>query len=66
MELSLEQMAKGRYQVESSDEGLMTADIEVCFNPVLEALQKCHRPVAEVISWCAEMLKPDRVGFICD
>lgn len=66
MELSLELMDKGSYQVESSDEGLMTDDIEACFSAVLEALQKCDLPTAEVIAWCAQMLKYDRVGFICD
>ena len=66
MELSLELMDKGGYQVESSDEGLMTEDIEACFSPVLQALPKCDLPTAEVIAWCAQMLKTDRVGFICD
>jgi len=66
MELSLELMDKGGYQVESSDEGLMTEDIEACFSAVLQALQKCDLPTAEVIAWCAQMLKHDRVGFICD
>jgi uncharacterized Zn finger protein len=66
MELALELMAKGSYQVEMSDEGLMTDDLEACFRPVLKALQKCDLPAAEVIAWCAEMLKTDRVGFICD
>jgi len=66
MELSLELMAKGSYQVEMSDEGLMTDDIEACFRPLLKALHKCDLPAAEVIVWCAEMLKTDRVGFICD
>jgi len=66
MELSLELMAKGSYQVEMSDEGLMSDDIEACFRPVLKALHKSDLPAAEVIVWCAEMLKTDRVGFICD
>ncbi len=66
MELSLELMAKGSYQVEMSDEGLMTDDLKACFMPVLKALHKCDLPVAEVIAWCAEMRKRDRVGFICD
>jgi hypothetical protein len=66
MELSLELMAKGSYQVESSDEGLMTEDIEACFNPLLKALPKCDLPTAELIAWCDQMLKRDRVGFICD
>jgi hypothetical protein len=66
MELSLELMDQGSYQVESSDEGLMTDDIEACFSAVLAALQKCDLPTAEVIAWCAQMFKHDRVGFICD
>ena len=66
MALSLELMDKASYQVESSDEGLMTEDIEACFSPVLKALHKCDLPAAEVITWCAKMVKTDRVGFICD
>lgn len=66
MELSLELMDQGSYQVESSDEGLMTEDIEACFGTVLKALRKCDLPAAEVIAWCAKMLRTDRVGFICD
>ena len=66
MELSLELMAKGSHQVEMSDEGLMADDIEACFRPVLKALHKCDLPAAEVIVWCAEMRKRDRVGFLCD
>jgi len=66
MELSLELMAKGSYQVEMSDEGLMTDDIEPCFRLVLKALRKCDLPAAEVIAWCAEMLKSDRVKYLCD
>jgi len=66
MELALELMAKGSYQVEMSDEGLMADDIEACFRVVLKALHKCDLPAAEVIVWCAEMLKRDRVGFLCN
>ena len=66
MELSLELMAEGSYQVEMSDEGLMTDDIEACLRAVLKALRKCNLPAAEVIVWCAEMIKRDRVGFLCD
>ena len=66
MELSLELMDQGSYQVEMSDEGLMTDDIEACFRSVLKALRACDLPAAELIAWCAEMLKADRVGFICD
>lgn len=66
MELSLELMKEGSHQVEMSDEGLMTDDIEPCFRVILKALRKCDLPPAEVIAWCTETLKRDRVGFICD
>jgi len=64
MELSLELMKQGSYQVEMSDEGLMTQDIEECLAVVTQALKKCDLPPGEVIAWCAEMGKRDRVGFI--
>jgi hypothetical protein len=66
MELSLELMAAGSYQVEMSDEGLMTDDIETCFEPVLEALRDSGLPAAEIAGWCAEMIGSDRTGFICE
>ena len=64
MALALELMKQGSYQVEMSDEGLMTDDIEDCLKVVLEALRKCDLPAAEVIAWCSAMLESDRVGFI--
>jgi hypothetical protein len=66
MELSLELMAAGSYQVEASDEGLMTDDIETCLRPVLKALRQSDLPAADVHAWCSAMIKSDRVGFICD
>ena len=66
MELSLELMQHGSYQVEVSDEGLMTDDIADCLRVVLKALRQCDLPTDEVIAWRAEMLQRDRVGFICD
>jgi uncharacterized Zn finger protein len=64
MQLALELMKEGSHQVEMSDEGLMTADIEDCLSPVLKALEKCDLPADEVIAWCSAMLDNDRVGFI--
>lgn len=64
MELSLELMKQGSYQVEMSDEGLMTEDIEDCLNVVFKALEKSDLAAAEVIAWCSAMLEKDRVGFI--
>ena len=66
MELSQELMKQGSYQVEMSDEGMMTEDIEKCLQVVIKALRKCELPAEDVRAWCAEMLKQDRVGFICD
>jgi hypothetical protein len=66
MELSLELMRQGSYQVEMSDEGLMTEDIEECLGVVFHALKKCDLPPDEVVAWCAEMSKSDRVGCISD
>ena len=64
MRLALELMKQGSYQVEMSDEGLMTQDIEGCLDVVLKALEKCDLPATEVIAWCTAMLDNDRVGFI--
>jgi hypothetical protein len=64
MRLALELMKQGSYQVEMSDEGLMTSDIEDCLAVVLKALEKCELPANEVIAWCSAMLDSDRVGFI--
>src|SRR6516162_5616701 len=64
MRLALELMKQGSYQVEMSDEGLMTPDIEGCLTVVLKALAKSDLPAAAVIAWCSAMLDADRVGFI--
>lgn len=64
MELCLELMKQGSYQVEMSDEGMMTADIEECLAVVVKALKRSDLPSAGVIAWCDRMLKTDRVGFI--
>ena len=66
MELSLELMKHGSYQVEMSDEGLMTDDIQECLRVVIEALKQCDLPPSEVVAWCKGMSKSDNVGFICD
>ncbi len=64
MELCLELMKQGSYQVEMSDEGMMTADIEECLAVVVKALKSSDLPPADAIAWCDQMLKSDRVGFI--
>ena len=64
MQLALELMKQGSYQVKMSDEGLMTAEIEDCLNVVVKAIEKCDLSAAEIIGWCSAMLDNDRVGFI--
>jgi hypothetical protein len=64
MELCLELMTQGSCQVEISDEGLMTADIEECLAVVVKDLKNSDLPPADLIAWCDQMLKTDRVGFI--
>lgn len=64
MQLALELMKRGSYQVEMSDEGMMTEDIEDGLKVVLKALEKCDLPAAEVIAWCTAMREHDRLGFI--
>jgi hypothetical protein len=64
MLLALELMKRGSSQVEMSDEGLMTQDIEGCLDVVLRALEKCELPADELVAWCSAMLDNDRVGFI--
>ena len=66
MELSLELMKQGSCQVEMSDEGLMTDEIEECFQVLTKAFKKCNLPSAEVVAWCKGMIASDRVGFIYD
>lgn len=64
MQLALEK--QGSYQVEMSDEGMMTEDIEDCLSVVLTALKKCDLPADEVKAWCSAMLANDRVGCIAE
>jgi hypothetical protein len=64
MQLALELMKQGSYQVEMSDEGMMTDDIEECLTVVMKALKKCDLPADEVATWCSAMLENDRVGCI--
>jgi hypothetical protein len=62
--LALELMKRGSYQVEMSDEGLMTEDIEDCLSVVIEAVPTSNLPAEEVLAWCSAMLDADGVGFI--
>lgn len=62
--LALKLMKDGSYQVEFSDEGLMTDDICECLKPVIQAVKAAGGD--EASKWAGEMQQADRVGFICD
>jgi len=64
MELSLELMKEGSYQVEMSDEGMMREEIEDCLSVVLKSLKQVDVPAKELAAWCSNMLASDCVGFI--
>ena len=66
MELALELMNSGSEQVEMSDEGLMTDDIEECLRVVIKGLKSADLSLDTVTTWAEQMLHTDRVGFICD
>jgi hypothetical protein len=50
MELSLELMDQGSYQVEMSDEGMMTHDIEECLAVVVKAIKRSDLPPTDIIA----------------
>lgn len=62
--LALKLMKRGSYQVECSDEGLMTDDICQCLKPVIQAVKSAGG--VEAAKWAEDMSNSDRVGFICD
>jgi uncharacterized Zn finger protein len=66
MQLALELMKSGSYQVEMSDEGLMTDIIEDCLSVVIKSLAKSDVPANEVVAWCKAMSASDRTGFIAE
>ena len=66
--LAVELMRQGSYQVESSDEGLMTEDIEECLQVVTKEIYrtKLHKGPGsqKIVKWCRDMAAADRVEFI--
>jgi hypothetical protein len=62
--LALKLMKDGSYQVECSDEGLMTDEICQCLKPVIRAVKAAGGD--EAVKWAGDMQTADRVGFICD
>jgi len=64
MKLSLKLMQDGSRQIECSDEGLMTHEIEACLGVVTKAPRKECVPASAIVVCCDQMLRSDRVGFI--
>lgn len=62
--LALKLMKNGSHQVELSDEGLMSDDIEDCLRPVIQAVKAASG--ADFDQWANEMRRADCVGFICE
>ena len=62
--LALKLMKDGSYQVECSDEGMMTEEIQDCLKPVIDAVKSADG--GEAARWAKDMKTADRVGFICD
>jgi hypothetical protein len=62
--LALKLMKDGSYQVECSDEGMMTDDISDCLKPVIRAVKAAGG--GDAARWANDMQVADRVGFICD
>jgi len=58
--LSKRLMKDGSYQVECSDEGLMTDNIQDCLKPVIRAVKA--KGGASAREWAHKMLLADRVG----
>ena len=66
MDLALELMKSGSEQVEMSDEGLMTGDIEDCLRVVIAAMKSVDLPAETQRTWAKNMQRAARVDFICD
>ncbi len=66
MDLSLALMKSGSEQVEMSDEGLMTNDIEDCLRAVVKAVKAASLPVETKRTWAKNMRGADRIDCICD
>lgn len=66
MEFSVKLMREGSFQVEMSDEGLMSDDIEACLLVVIQAVDTAKLSSSAVVAWCDKLRRSDRVGFIAE
>ena len=63
--LAIELMKMGSYQIEMSDEGMMTEDIENCLRPVIHGLKKSGLPQEQISRWIKDLQFADSCGFVC-
>ncbi len=61
--IAIEFMKQASYQVECSDEGHMVYEIEICLNPVIQAVADDHLHAHR--DWAIEMSQADGTGCIC-
>lgn len=66
MELALEVMRQGSYQVEMSDEGLMSDEVVDCVRVVYDALQGETIDVDTRAKWLKQLAASDSVGFLVE
>jgi len=66
MELAVELMKSGSKQVEMSDEGDMTYEIEDCLHVVIKAVKASDLPAKTIKAWVQKMNRASCLDFICN
>jgi hypothetical protein len=61
MDLAIELLSAGSYQVEMSDEGLMWHEIESCLDVISDAVERSQLPSETILLWIARMEQSDRM-----
>lgn len=64
VELAIELMDKGSYQIEMSDEGMMLDEVQDSLRPVTMGLSQSGLPEAKVEQWLESICAADRCGFV--
>ena len=64
MKLAKHLLKSGSEQVEMSDEGMMSSEIEEAIDLVVVAVKKANLPNEQVRKWCDEMLSADSNGYL--
>ncbi|MEQ1903852.1 MAG: hypothetical protein ABL888_06685 [Pirellulaceae bacterium] len=64
LELAVELMKKGSYQIEMSDEGMMLEDVQDSLRPVAMGLNQSGLPQAQIELWLERIRAADSCGFV--